>query len=148
MKKAIMTLIFVVTIGFIGTQVWAWGPGCPWAGGGTQAANVTPEAYQKFIDDTAQLRLDLAAKNGEYDAVLAQANPDPKQAGQIAREMAEIQAKIQAKAKENGLPAMGCGKGFGRGMGCKGKMKMGCQGKMGKGSYGKKMGKSGCPMAQ
>ncbi|MDM8537010.1 hypothetical protein QUF70_09675 [Desulfobacterales bacterium HSG17] len=143
MKKTFMALIIALTIGFIGTQVWAWGGGCPMAGSGAKAANVSPEAYQKFIDDTATLRLDLAAKNGEYDAVLAQADPDPNQAGQIAREMAEIRAKIQAKAKENGLPAMGCAKGFGKGMmGCKGKMGMG------KGHHGKKMGKGGCPMAQ
>jgi len=142
MKKTIMTLIIALTIGLIGTQVWAVG-GCTMTGGTAQAADVNPEAYQKFIDDTATLRLDLAAKNGEYEAVLAQTNPDPKQAGQIAREMAEIQAKIQAKAKENGLPAMGCGRGSGQGM-------MGCQGKMGmgKGNHGKKMRSSGCPMAQ
>ncbi|QTA82452.1 Uncharacterized protein dnl_48270 [Desulfonema limicola] len=135
MKKTIMTLIIALTIGLMASQVWAWRSGCPMAAGAAQAGDISPEAYQKFMDDTAQLRLDLAAKNGEYDAVLAQTNPDPKQAGQIAREMAEIQAKIQAKAKENGLPAMGCCRGTG-------------QGKMGKGYHGKKMPGPGCARFQ
>ena len=125
MKKIVVALVLISSLFFAGTQVWAWSggcQGCPMAAGGENTANVNPEAYQKFIDSTAQLRLDLAAKRGEYEAVLAQTNPDPKQAGQVSREIAEIQSKIQLKAKEQGLPAWGQGNGF-----CKGQMeKRGC----------------------
>jgi uncharacterized protein involved in exopolysaccharide biosynthesis len=61
------------------------------------------------MDETAKLRSDMAAKQGEYEALMRQANPDPKQAGQLSREISDIQGQIDAKAKSFGYQAGGYG---------------------------------------
>jgi len=77
---------------------------------GAMANKASPEQVQKFLDATVQLRQDLFGKNAEYQALLRQANPDPKQAGDIAREIFDLRGKIAAEAVKQGfgpMPMMG-----------------------------------------
>jgi hypothetical protein len=102
-------------------------PPCCQTDGAAAPGKVTNEQVQKFLDSTAALRQDLAGKNAEYQALLAQANPDPKQAGEVAKQIFELRGKIAAEAAKQGLNqyammgpgAGGCpmGGGYGRGAG-------------------------------
>jgi zinc resistance-associated protein len=101
-------------------------PPCCQTGG--ESSKVTSEQIQKFLDATVQLRQDLFGKNAEYQALLKATNPDPKQAGEIAREIFDLRTKIAAEAAKQGFPQMGmmgmgesgmggCGMMSGSGMG-------------------------------
>ncbi len=119
MKKIGLALVMATLFLFAGAQAYAQqtagpagntpkrqGKGCP--------AQVSPEIQQKFLTETASLREDLAAKRGEYRAVMAHDNPDSKIAGELSREIFKLQEQIRIKASALGLP---CGTGGGCGMG-------------------------------
>jgi len=108
MKKLIITFVALVSIsalGFVGSQVWA----CWWGGyHGSSTEGYYPNTnpgstYQDFLNDTAKLRQELAAKQGEYNALMAQPNPDPKKAAQLSQEIARIHDQLQTKAQAYGL---------------------------------------------
>jgi hypothetical protein len=114
MRKKLLVLLFaVVSLGFVGSTVWA----CPWDGnywgyrgrpmgwswdGHGSTANPAG-SYQDFLKDTATIRKELAANMGEYDALMAQPNPDPKRARQLSKEIATLQEQLRAKAQAHGL---------------------------------------------
>jgi zinc resistance-associated protein len=113
MKKLLIVMVAVVSLSFVASQALAcmwdgyWGgPMGSTYGGYTQG--VYPGGnYQNFLNDTAKIRQDLAAKQGEYSALMAQPNPDPKRASQLSQEMAGIHDRLQAKAQASGLPGRG-----------------------------------------
>ena len=106
MKKAILIVVAVAFTALIGTQAFA----CYWDGywggptGGPMAGYYSGN-YQGFYDQTAQLRQDLAAKQGEYNALLATSNPDPKRAAELSREITVLHDKLSAQARSHNLPA-------------------------------------------
>lgn len=107
MRKLLIVLAVTISLGLIASQVWA-GPGCGyWGRSGTgYYSNENPGgSYQDFLNDTANLRNGLAARQGEYNALMAQPNPDPEKAGQLAREIGELEAKLQGKAQAYGVDA-------------------------------------------
>jgi len=109
MRKLVITLAVVGALGLVASQALAWGPGgqggwCPMGG---YSGAYTGGAYQSFLNDTAQLRQELAAKQGEYNALMAQPNPDPKQTAQVSQEIARLQEQIQTKAQSSGVAAPG-----------------------------------------
>lgn len=120
MKKAILIVVAVAFTALIGTQAFA----CYWDGywggptGGPMAGYYSGN-YQGFYDQTAQLRQDLAAKQGEYNALLATSNPDPKRAAELSREITVLHDKLSAQARSHNLPAPNAGY-YGRmgGYGC------------------------------
>jgi zinc resistance-associated protein len=105
MKKAILIVAAAAFTALIGTQAYA----CYWDGywggpmGGPMAGYQNGN-YQGFYDQTAQLRQDLAAKQGEYNALLATSNPDPKQAAELNREIAVLRDQLTAQARSYALP--------------------------------------------
>ena len=124
MKKILIVLVTVVSLGLIGSQALAcyWdgyyggpmgGPmmGGPMMGGpmmgGYNTGGMPGGSYQSFLNDTAKLRQEFAAKRGEYDALMAQANPDPQKAGQLSQEIAGLHDQLQAKAQGYGTAAPG-----------------------------------------
>lgn len=124
MKKTALILIAVAITGFSATQALAGrahhGPsnGC----GKGYHQNLTEEqvqARQAFMKETAGLRQDLAAKVGEYRALMAGDNPDPKTAGKLAGEIAGLKNDLREKAVAAGVPfrGRGMGPGMGQGMG-------------------------------
>jgi len=114
MKKTILVIAAVAFISLIGTQAFA----CYWNGywGGPMGGPVAGYYggnYQGFSDDTVQLRQDLAAKQGEYNALMAKSNPDPKRAADLSRQITSLHDQLRSKAQAYNLPAPGAGYGYG-----------------------------------
>ncbi len=65
------------------------------------------DSYQNFINDSASIREELAARHGEYNALMAQQNPDPKQAGQVQADIAKLNNQIQQKARKYNVSSRG-----------------------------------------
>ncbi len=112
MKKLLVVLVAVMALGFIGSQALAcmwdgyWGGPMGGSWGGGYYSNVNPGgSHQKFLNDTASLRGELAAKQGEYNALMTQPNPDTKRAGKLSREIAELHDQLKAKAQTYDLAA-------------------------------------------
>ena len=113
MRKFSIVLVMVVALGFVTSQALA----CYWDGyyggpmggpaygprGGYAPGAAPSGAYQNFLNDTAKLRQDLAAKQGEYNAMMAQSNPDPKKIGQLSQEMAGLHDQLHTKAQGSGI---------------------------------------------
>ena len=102
-KKALIVLALIATAGFIATAAWAGprggGPWGGWGGGGPgYCAHMGPQ-NQAFMEETADLRDELAGKRGAYQALMARDNPDPERASELQREMSQIRAQIRAKAE-------------------------------------------------
>jgi len=134
MKRSLFVMSAVVFMGFMASQAMAWND-CGWNGSGNTGWNGTgntggyagdqygggysntdpngypnadPNAdYQSFINDTVSLREQLAEKQKEYVALLSQAQPDLKLAGQLSFQIAQLNSQIQDKALTYGLPACG-----------------------------------------
>ena len=70
-------------------------------------------AYQGFFDNTSQLRQDLAAKRGEYNALIAKSNPDPKRAADLNKQITSLHDQLRSKAQAYNLPAPGARSGYG-----------------------------------
>ena len=112
MKKVFVGLAILVSLGLVASQASAWGPhygGCDmWGARSGYDEDVNPStAEQSFLQDTAKLRKDLAGKEAEYDALMAQPNPDPKQAGKLAQEIFEIRHQLREKAQSYGFAGRG-----------------------------------------
>ena len=87
-------------------QGMGYGPGpanCPRYGnyGQGYASNLTPEQRtqldqlrQKFYTDTANLRNELWAKNGELNTLLNSPNPDPQKAQDLQRQVSDLKGKM------------------------------------------------------
>lgn len=124
MKKITFILIAVAITGFSATQVLAGrahhGTGYGNCQGYMHQQNLTDEqmkARQAFMKETADLRQKLAVKKGEYRAVMAGENPDPKTAGKLAGEIAGLRNQLREKAVAAGVPCRGMGMGQGMGQG-------------------------------
>ena len=106
MKKTILVIAAVASIALIGTKAFA----CYWDGywGGPMGGPMPGhygDNYQGFYDKTAQLRQEIAAKRGEYNALLATSNPDPKRAAELNREIAVLHDQLSIQAHSHNLPA-------------------------------------------
>lgn len=123
MKKSILLIAAAVSLALIGTQAFAnyWD--------GYRGGHMGPMAmanggnYQGFYEKTAQLRQDLAAKRGEYSALLAATNPDPQRAADLSREITILNDQLSAQAASFNLPASNSGyyghmNGYGMMAGC------------------------------
>ncbi|MFP4159104.1 MAG: hypothetical protein ACLFQ9_04710 [Desulfobacterales bacterium] len=101
-KKALIVLALIATVGLIATAAWA-GPGGGgqrggWGGGPGYCANMGPQS-QAFMEETADLRDELAGKRGEYQALMARENPDAERASELQREISQIREQIRSKAQ-------------------------------------------------
>ena len=113
MRKLLVLLLAVVSLSLVGSTVWAcpwdgyyWGYGrgpMEWTWGGYGSAVNPAGSYQDFLKDTVAIRKELAANLGEYSALMAQPNPDPKRAGQLSSEIAALQEQLRAKAQAHGM---------------------------------------------
>jgi zinc resistance-associated protein len=132
MRKAttLLALALVLSLG-LSAAAWArpWGFGL---GGPGAMMNLTPEQAgqffdlrQKFLDDTAGLRKQLAVKRAEMAALWKAENPDEKAIAAKQKEMAPLREQLMEKAVAFRLQAkkiapqlpMGPGRGMGPGMG-------------------------------
>jgi zinc resistance-associated protein len=111
-KKTILIIAAVTSIGLFSSQVFA----CYWDGywsspAAGPVAGAYGNAYQEFYDQTSQLRQDFAAKQGEYNALLATSKPDSKRASELNREIAVLHDQLRAQARSYNMPALGAGNG-------------------------------------
>jgi zinc resistance-associated protein len=126
MKRIAITLALVAGIGiFAAGTGFAWrggggyGPGsCPGWGGG-YAAQTDNTKYQKFLDETAPIRKELAADRAELNALMSTANPDPARVRALTEEIVDARTELQSKAREHNIAGRGYGPGRdgGRGWG-------------------------------
>ncbi len=115
MKKLMIATITVVSLGLFSAQAMAWGGGyCGgrgqgggWYGGNTPESPAKAESYEKFMNETAQTRQQLAAKQGEYRAVMRQDNPDPQKASALSADIESLREQLRTKAGEYELNAPG-----------------------------------------
>ena len=115
MKKLMIATIALISVGLFSAQVFAWGGGyCGgwgrgpgWHGPNTTTNPPTTERYQTFMNETAQIRQQLAAREGEYRALMVQPNPDPQKAAALSGEIASLREQVRTKAGEYGLNAAG-----------------------------------------
>jgi zinc resistance-associated protein len=147
MKKIATLTAMIVLVVALAVPALAQGPGwgrgryvqagpgyCPYYGGayGGSWTNLTEEQrqqlnqlYQKFFDQTAQLRSQLWAKQSELNALLNTSNPDPGKAKALQKEISDLRAKISQERINLTLEARkispeagyGSGWGYGRGFG-------------------------------
>jgi hypothetical protein len=111
MKKLGIALTLVVSLGLFAALAWA----CPWDGNysggpmegrwGCYYGNPDPAPsgdYERFLDETADLRKDLAAKGAKYDALMARPDPDPIRISRLTQQIFDIQRQLQEKSQEYG----------------------------------------------
>lgn len=117
MKKLVIVLAIVASVGIITSPVLAcmwygyWGGPAggsmmvAWGGYGSGVDN--SGAYRNFMNDTANLRQELAAKQGKHNALMTQNNPDGKQAAQLSPEVTRLHDQLRARAQSSRLPGPG-----------------------------------------
>ncbi|MCF6246196.1 MAG: hypothetical protein L3J69_02425 [Desulfobacula sp.] len=135
MKKIWLTMIAIVFFGFVASSALAFFGGPM---GGQMNGYYGNGDYQGFMTNTSQLRQDLAAKHGEYNALMASTNPDSKRAAELSRDIATLNDQLRTQAGVYNMQAPTNGYGYGR-MGGYG---MGMRGNMG--GYGMGMMGNGC----
>ncbi|MEJ2589179.1 MAG: hypothetical protein P8165_16710 [Deltaproteobacteria bacterium] len=122
MKKLIIGTITLLTLGLLvspGLAFWGGGycngpRGGGWYAGDTpQIDNARKAEYDKYVAETAGIRQKLAAKQAEYNALMANDNPDPKRAGELAGEIAGLREQLRSKAPTYAGPGYGPGYGYG-----------------------------------
>ncbi|BCS97292.1 hypothetical protein DSLASN_29240 [Desulfoluna limicola] len=130
MKKTILILTAVAITGFSATQVLAGrmhnGSMAEHGMGYTQ--NMTEEQVQArhaFMKDTADLRMSLEVKKGEYRALMAGDTPNPKEAGELSGDIANLENQLREKAVAAGVPIKGHAMGMEHGMNMGNHMDMG-----------------------
>ncbi|MCF8024675.1 MAG: hypothetical protein K9J79_06605 [Desulfobacteraceae bacterium] len=110
-KKAMIMLAAIVALGLVAGASWAG----PWNGprdgynrgyvhgpnGGYcyYGGDGPGPGHQGFYEETADLRRELAGKRGEYQALMAQDNPDSNRAAQLQEEMVRLREQIRSKAR-------------------------------------------------
>lgn len=106
MKKTMLTFAAISLITLVGTQAFACYWDDYWGGpmGGPMVGSYEGN-HQEFYDKTAQLRQDLAARQGEYNVLLATSNPDPERTADLSREIASLHDQLRAQARSYNLPA-------------------------------------------
>lgn len=95
---------------------------CPRSGNATANADAaaTDAAYQKYLDESAPLRKELALDGAEFDALMAAQNPDPAKVRALKAKIWDNHLKLKEIAAKHGVDmGGGCGKGAkGAGKGC------------------------------
>ncbi len=128
MKRAITILTVLAVMGLIAGVAFAG----PWGGarGGYHngygpgghggpcyyGGNAGPE-HQAFLEETADLRSELAGKRGAYHALISRENPDPERAAALQQEMSRIREQIRAKARNYEYKGTSAARGYGGGWG-------------------------------
>ena len=104
MKRTIITLTLVVALGIFGAQAFAYGPGSGAGCWGGNAANVeNPEQYQQFLDQTTDLRRELALDHAELATIMHADNPDAARVRALTERVLDTQEAINEQAETLGI---------------------------------------------
>lgn len=140
MKKTMIMVTAILSVGFMAASAFAWGHGggqrggCGGQGYGAAGANLTQEQQtelnalrQKFIDETYETRSAMMAKHQEVRMLMETSNPDKAKLQALSDEMLELKKSMADKridfalkakkiAPESNLMAFGRhGGGYGKG---------------------------------
>lgn len=140
MKKTLIAIAAITTIGLAGYQLAeaqpgsagpGMGPGVGMMGGPGQAqgqmTEETLKAREKFFAETTELRKKMFSKKTELGAVMNGEKPDEKKAAKLSEELFDLRNQMHTKAQDAGLaqggfgpgscggPGMGMGMGMGSG---------------------------------
>ncbi len=107
MKKIIATVAATALIvGFSAMNAAAWNHGNGghhMMGPGVQhGTGVNDAESQKFLNDTKEIRVQLAADRTELNALMANPNPDSKRVRELAENIAANQLTLQEKSQAYG----------------------------------------------
>ncbi len=139
-KKIVLGLALVGAVALAGIQTAGAGPwgGGPCNGNGNpgygcnagQLNQASQEARNKFMNDTVQIRKDLATRWAEKRALMTSGSPDAKRVARLTGEIFDLREQLRSKADENGIQNVGFmggmgnghvpGMGRGHGRGCNG----------------------------
>ena len=102
MKKSILILAVGINIAMTGTVAFAYYWDGYWSKSmGGLVAMANGGGYQGFYERTAKLRQDLAAKQAEYSALMAMANPDSQRAADLNREITVLHDQSSSQANRS-----------------------------------------------
>jgi len=144
MKKTMIALATVLTVGVLGYHVanagpgrWGgdWGPGPGYCNGAydDDSASAPRQQWQTFRKDTADLRKQLTEKRHEYFTLVNGDKVDKNAAQALWSDMFDLRQQIRTKAEAAGIdPAEQFGRHRGRGWGQRG---YGCNGPRGGGYF-------------
>jgi hypothetical protein len=140
MKRSALVMLFLtvsLAIGFASVH----------AGWNTDPAN--DPVYQQFLQDTADIRKEIAMDRAELNALLAGENPDTYKARELSARISDNQQKLAELASANGFGRGGsCGGSRGGRGGCGGGCAGAANSNPGSGAGGNgTCGSPGCPNA-
>lgn len=130
MKKSILFVSFLIMGLLLAVQYSAaknqagCGQACKGQKGQGQQQALDPEAekkYEKFMQETVELRKELAEKMAEYQSLMASTNPDPSKGAMLTEEYYQLRDVLTQKARLAGIAPKkgGCN-------GCNGKPGVAC----------------------
>lgn len=105
MKKITIALITLISLSLVCTSAWAcWGDGY-W--GGTHTSDNNSGTHQDFFNKTKELRSELAAKQKEYNTLIAQEKPNTTRIGELSLEIKGLHDQLIVKARSFDLAGPG-----------------------------------------
>jgi hypothetical protein len=110
MKKVITAVSAILIVGFFAVSAYALGCGGygnrMYGNGHNQTGN-NNGAYQSFINETQDMRDSLSADRTELNALMANANPDPKRARALSEQISKSENGLRTKAHQNNVSGIG-----------------------------------------
>lgn len=118
MRKAIIAIAMVLAAGMAFTSSNAFargyghGPGHGMRGGqmmagycqqGSNVAVYNSAQYQKFFEQTQELRASLRADHGELQALMAGTNPDPDKVRTLIETISKKETQLSDQARANNI---------------------------------------------
>jgi len=101
MKRIIVILAVLASVAFIGSQVLAWAGGGYGKGGFGHKSSMTNEQHARFVQETEPLRSELWQVRAQRQELLNQGSPSQEKLQELNQKIAELQTKMQLKAKEH-----------------------------------------------
>ncbi len=93
-------------VGFSAMNASAWGGGYGnqhmMGSGMMHSNNVSDADRQKFLTETKDIRVQMAADSAELDALMASQNPDSKRVRELSESIATNQITLQEKSQSYG----------------------------------------------
>ena len=120
MRNMIITAIVAASIivGFTALNASAWGNRGMGPGYGMMYGNgIDTTERQKFLDETKEIRIEIAADQAELSALMAGDNPDSAKVRELSESIATKQITLQEKSSEYGWGNGPSNRNFRRGPG-------------------------------
>ena len=120
MRNLIITAVVAASliVGFTAMNASAWGNRGMGPGYGMMYGNgIDSTERQKFLDETKEIRIEIAADQAELAALMAGDNPDSAKVRELSESIATKQITLQEKSREYGWGSGPSYRNFRRGPG-------------------------------